>query len=150
MKVAFKKYSKVLCTVCNCFQIQIIKNSFEIQLSKQTNHNLLIQSSAFFILHFLDVKCIHQKKNSLAEFYIQFCCCDKQMQCPYNFVFVFLKTKIPILCQIFRRQQRYLMPLILTIFMTEFMRGVKLSSVFAKKYYRSYLLQWNLFFHFYS
>ena len=86
------------------------------------------------------------KKNSFAEFYIQFCCCDKQIQCPYNYVFAFLTTKIPILCQIFRRQQRYLMPLILTIFMTEFMRGVKLSSVFAKKYYRSYLLQWNLIF----
>ena len=68
------------------------------------------------------------------------------MQYPYNYVFAFLTTKIPILCQIFRRQQRYLMPLILTIFMTEFMRGVKLSSVFAKKYYRSYLWQWNLFF----
>ena len=106
VKVAFEKYSKVLCTVCNCFQIQrihidnlqiyffdIIKNSFEIQLPKQTNHNLLIQSSAFFILQFLDVKCIHQKKNSLAEFYIQFCCCDKQMQYPYNYVFFFFDNK---------------------------------------------------------
>ena len=55
----------------------------------------------------------------------------------YNYVFAFLTTKIPKPCQILRRQERYLIPLFLAIFMTAFIRGVKLSNIFAKIYYRS-------------
>ena len=131
-----KVIQAVLFTFCNCFWMpKRIIELFNLRL--KYNFSITKDRHYFmYLLYFIVMsKCIYKVKIIFQLLFNSFVVLNKCNS--YNYVFAFLTTKIPKPCQILRRQERYLMPLFLAIFMTAFIRGVKLSNIFAKIYYRS-------------